>query len=305
MARISRSLKNFAIPATVIIATISITVGMSVASMASLVVKNENSVVSLVSAQVDAYTCEQMQPTIPVKGGRYAVLRLDDIQDSGWDDLAIQMMRDAFDRDAPVSAGVIPNEILDDDKITTFLRSNHCRIEIAQHGFDHLNVPNAPGDDTESATHPEFSELNKDEARKRIDDGRALLRQLLPEGQDVTTFIPPENMISDAGKEALHEAGFRILSAEGSAPMDYSASTYDFYEKKLVSLDTVLGKCSEDLDREGVCVIMLHPQDYANEEGFLDPDKYQKYLELLDGLQAKDVQFVTFSELSKTRQYPY
>ncbi len=226
------------------------------------------------------------EPLNYFKKEKNIILRIDDIQAFAWRDISIKMVNEAFKRKMPVVLAVIPVGLEKDRKIVNYLKKNLCNIEIAQHGWDN-NIYNNPDI-------PEFGELNEKEAYERIIKGKKVLQKITKD--PIITFIPPNNIYSSGTAVALEKTGFKIISNEGSGYFDYTASTYDFEHHKLTKVTEVINECKEGLLRKNLCIIMLHPQDYAT-EGRLDEEKYKNYLKLLDELEKMDVGFVKIKDL--------
>lgn len=229
------------------------------------------------------YSCDQIDQ--PVKENKI-VLRVDDIQAFAWRDIQIRMIEDAINRDMPLVLGVIPFGIDDDKELYNFLRNNSCNLEIAQHGWTH-------GAEYGGAI-AEFGNLSEEEAYKKIILGKPILEKIA--GQDLTTFIPPNNKFSTGTALALEKAGFSAISAAENSDFGYSASTYDSEAQALNPLEDVMSYCTQDLEENKLCIIMLHPQDYAS-DNVLDEQKYKEYLYLLDSLLQLDAMFVKISDL--------
>jgi hypothetical protein len=63
-------------------------------------------------------------------------------------------------------------------------------------------------------------------------------------------------------------------------------------------VQTVVRECKKAFAEESICVIMMHPQDYANKEKKLDEWLYKNYyIHLLDELKNEGVKFTTFERL--------
>ena len=221
-------------------------------------------------------------------GDKNVILRLDDIQGHAWQDTQITMLDDVMKDDIPMSLGVIPKGLRGDKRIYYFLKRNRCKFEIAQHGWDHGGQY-----DEES---PEFVDLSKEDAYKRIMRGKKVLEKLV-EGS-ITTFIPPNNAYSKGTAEALDIAGFTVLSAAKDSEYGYTVSTFDGSLKELTPISDVLDACEKSWVDGKTCIIMLHPQDYMTDNK-LDRAKYENYfLPLLQGLSSLDADFITFEDLA-------
>lgn len=208
------------------------------------------------------------------------VIRIDDIQAFAWQDISTRMIQESLNRGIPPVLGVIPKGLEDDKIIVDFLKSRSCNIEIAQHGWQH--------------SYYEFVNLTEEQAYQRLIAGKSVLQRLFDE--KIVTFIPPNNAYSNESARALDRAGFTIISSEGHGDFDYSASTYDFPNKRLVPIQDIVEKCDDSLMKKNLCIIMVHPQDYATNDKF-DEEKFDTYLQLLDKLEDLNASFVRMKDL--------
>lgn len=258
---------------------------------ANRVWNNENNAIVLASDRF--YTCElEVNRTVSDK---VVILRLDDVQAYGWAPISIRMIRDARAMGMPVVAGVIPQNLLDDKRMVRFLKRQTCNIELAIHGFDHGGTYL---DDTSSTG--EFASLNKEQALSRLERGERILSEVTD--SKPYSFIPPQNALSDESRNALLERAFPVLSGEGDEYFDYDAATWNFTENAYVPYDIVLEQCESSFamgDEE--CVIMLHPQDFSNDDNSLNEERYQDYLQLLAGIQERGYSVVTFSDVVRQK----
>ncbi len=222
-----------------------------------------------------------------VKSSRMAIIRIDDIQAYSLEDISMRMIDDAKDLDIPVSLGVIPKGIEDNTPIRNYLEDNLCWIEVAQHGWDH----NGPTPDV-----PEFRDADFASASADILRGKQVLEDLT--GEEITTFIPPENALSTEARRSVSEAGIQIISSTGYGVFDYGAATFDYQTDLLNSAEKVLNDCAKRVSQTQSCVVMIHPQDFVKDE-VLDTTKYQVYLDLLSMLKAGGYTFVRFKDLAE------
>lgn len=228
------------------------------------------------------------QPVEIDKNKPMVVLRVDDVQAFTWREVSMKMIADAEERSIPLTLGVIPVGLDEDEELVTFLRSKRCFIEFAQHGWNHRDNP------------PEFANLSREEAIERINRGRKVLEKVTGEGMDV--FIPPANKYSEGTKEALNELGFEIISGEGSEVYDYTGTTHDWTNRQNVEVDKVIDGVKESISHKGYAIIMLHPQDYASGNS-LDEEKYLQFQTLLDGLLAENVAIAALKDLQNVNAY--
>ncbi len=221
-----------------------------------------------------------------VEPGFRVVVRIDDIQAQAMTETTLAMLDEAYQRQIPLVLGVIPKDLDKDQRLVSMLKRYQCNLEIALHGWY-----NSVNGNYELA---EFGNLDFTEAKQRIERGRQVLQKLL--GVDLVTFIPPNNHYSYETALALARVGVPVVSSEGNAYFDYNASTFDFDKDELEPVEHVIKDCYRGYQERGLCVIMLHPQDFMTNNKH-DEAKFSNYIYLLDGLQKLNAQFVTFSDL--------
>ncbi len=219
------------------------------------------------------------------ESGKLAVLRIDDIQAFAWRDISERMTRDALARHIKPVLGVIPLNLKDDARMYKYLRSVRCEVEMALHGWD-----NKVSDEGVA----EFERLSEEEAEEKISRGKEVLEWLARE--DIVTFIPPNNIYSEGTGRALQKAGFKYVTSEGAAEFDYHATTYNFSASRLVPTDEVVDACKRRFEAGEICVVMMHPQDFASGDK-LDEAKYAVYLSVLDAMAREGTSFVRFKDL--------
>lgn len=225
-------------------------------------------------------------------GSKNVVLRLDDVQAGAWADISIRMMRDALAHGMPVVAGVIPQDLGTNHVLQRFLWRHHCSLEFALHGYDH-----AGGSDYDH-TIGEFTLLDAATARQKLSAGITELQSAIRPDVPIVTFIPPQNTISPAATAVLREFDISVLSKTGIGPYDYDAYTWDYSTNELVSARIVMEQCDTTFAHgDTLCVIMLHPQDFASPDGSLDVRRYREYQTLLALLAYSDVTIVRFLDV--------
>ncbi len=230
-------------------------------------------------------TCIPLEGTVSDKT---VVLRIDDIQAYSWRETSEKMITDAGKRDIPLTLGLIPLGLNDDKALSAFLKATACRNEIALHGLTH--------DGGEYGNHPEFGTYTKEEAREHILFGLEVLRGVTEE--PVVTWIPPFNVHSQGTVEALHELGFTHLSSEGKGQFDYDTSTFNYDTDSLLTPEKIVESCKVGFETSTYCIIMLHPQDFADGPAH-SAEKYQEYYtNLLDALEDEGFTFARMNELS-------
>jgi peptidoglycan/xylan/chitin deacetylase (PgdA/CDA1 family) len=204
-------------------------------------------------------------------------------------------MLDALQNGMPIVAGVIPKDIGTDHVLQRFLWNQHCNVEVALHGYDH-----AGGSDYDEAI-GEFGEIDAVSAEQKIRTGVAEIHRAVGTPIPITTFIPPQNNISPAGAAVLEQMNFDVLSKSGIGPYDYDAKTWNYEEDTLIRAVSIMEKCDETFAKgDPLCVIMLHPQDFAAPDGTLDAELYREYQTLLTLLSLTNTSVVRFSDVTKT-----
>ncbi|HET8575133.1 MAG TPA: DUF2334 domain-containing protein [Candidatus Paceibacterota bacterium] len=249
-------------------------------------------IVSMASG-ADTYGCVPLPPQ--PSSNKQVILRIDDVQAYGWTNISMEMMKDAFAKGFPVVAAVIPINLSENATLLQFLDNNHCNIEVAMHGYTHHVIQNGV-----SVSGPEFGDLTQSEAAQKIQLGEAILFKNLPflTKQNLTTFIPPNNVISDPAREAVTQAGFDVISAQGTGKYDYDASSWNYTTNTFSDAQDVINECETTFQTKNFCVIMIHPQNYADAQGNLNQTEYQSYLQLLDAIKQAGYTVTTFQKIS-------
>ena len=227
---------------------------------------------------------------IKVKTGTHnVILRLDDVQAYGWSEISVRMMKDSISRDMPIVAGVIPKGIEEDYQLVRFLERESCNIEFALHGYDHGAISDF------DEVIGEFEMLNYADAYNKLTIGIDEVKHL--SSSPIVTFIPPQNRISMEATAALEEYNL-FLSKSGNGYYDYDAKTWNYDDNISISATDVIKTCDDTFESgDDLCVVMLHPQDFLDEEGNLSEQKYQEYIKLLELIKASEFSTVRFSDM--------
>jgi hypothetical protein len=283
--------------ASIILFTVTILCLQIFISIVSIASHHQYNNAALVSDWL--HTCSPL-PSKPL-GDRLVILRLDDVQAHGWTDISITMMEDAFAAGMPVVAGTIAKGVSTDPTLNRFFQKHYCNIEVALHGYDH-GIGGAITYERDGVA--EFENLTTYAARRQLSLAMAEL-DALPVGR-ITTFIPPQNKISEPAKSVLSEYGLYYLSTEGTGVFDYHAATWNFTTGDYVYAKQVVSDCEAHFAvGNRLCVIMLHPQDYALADATLNQDLYTDFGWLLSGLTQANMQVVTFQDLDQDPEWRY
>jgi Uncharacterized protein conserved in bacteria (DUF2334) len=222
------------------------------------------------------------------------ILRMDDVQGYLWRDLSINLTDTVLANDMSITLAVIPDRAFDSDSIMRLYlieKSNDNRIEIAQHGFKH-NID-------------EFLYLNESEAHDSILSGLDTIMNLLK--VKPVTFIPPYNTYNNNTTIALSKLDFSIISGEmddygyinNVASFGFNTKTKNSTDNELIPVDTIFDECNKSLQEKNICVIMIHPQDYADSNGMMNNTKYIEFVKMLNGLKSLGARSITFKDLVK------
>ncbi len=209
------------------------------------------------------------------------VLRVDDFQAFSWTQTAMQMTESANQLGMPVVLGVIPINLDQDQQAASFLQKNHCQNEIALHGWDHNGA--------------EYESLSYDQAWQKTLKGKSLLEQITQ--STLTTFVPPENVISEEARNAVSELGFQVISTNQGEKYDTNVSYFDYQQQKVNTPEEVWSQCEKVFQSSANCVIMIHPSEFSAPDQSLDPIKFKNYLDLIQKIAAANVRVTTFHGL--------
>ena len=209
------------------------------------------------------------------------VLRVDDFQAFAWSKIAIQMTESANQLGLPVVLGVIPIYLDQDQPTLSFLQKTKCQNEIALHGWDHNEA--------------EYQSLTYDEAFQKTLSGKSLLEKNVPASP--VTFIPPENLISEAANQAVTNLGFNIISMNQGGRYDTNVSYFNYQSQQPNTPEEIWSQCEAAFKSSVNCVIILHPSEFSTPVQSLDPEKFEHYLKLIQTIAAANVRVTTLSNL--------
>lgn len=225
---------------------------------------------------------------------RSIILRLDDVQGQIWDTVVINLTDTVLRNNMSVTLAVIPDSGLDKNPlIRNYIidKAKDPRIEIAQHGFNHS----------------EFEYLNLSEQRsyELTKLGYNKIVDIL--GVYPITFISPYGEYGEDAIISLSKLGFKIISARETEyffdeDADIAHVGYDFItsidQRELVPVGDVSRVCNGYLEERNLCVVLIHPQDYVNEDRLtLNETKYKEFVKLLNELGKLDAKFITFKDM--------
>ena len=229
------------------------------------------------------------QPFSTQLGDKVAVLRIDDVHAYAWGETTRLMINDALDRGIPLTLGIIPKNFSQDPSLVAFHKERECNLEFALHGWNHQIQ-------SDGVT-PEFANLSQATATARMTWGVHELDKAFGEQLDMKTWVPPQNVQSTGTAKAALALGFTRLSTEGAGKWDYDASSYAYDTEVVVPAEQVVAECDAQIAEDGKCIIMMHPQVYADGLEHNQTRYEEYYLKLLDDLIADGYTFARFADL--------
>jgi peptidoglycan/xylan/chitin deacetylase (PgdA/CDA1 family) len=254
----------------------------------NLIIKNDVDVNQPVIRYIDNQNLRAEKPT-----ERAIILRMDDVQGYLWRALVINLTDSMLQKNMSVTLAVIPNRSLNDDVVMRkYLldKIKNPRIEIAQHGFNHKEN--------------EYLNISEADAYNITRSGQDILRNYLR--VDPVTFVPPYDEYNSNTTKTISELGFKIISAkknefqfnENIAYIGFNEETKISNQNNLIPVPDVLNACNKSLNDRNLCVIVIHPQDYAD-NGIMNRTRYSEFVDLLEGLKNLNAKSATFKDLLK------
>jgi hypothetical protein len=125
-----------------------------------------------------------------------------------------------------------------------------------------------------------------------------LLKQYTNDPVDI--FIPPHNELSSGAAEALASTDFSIVSSRGDQVLDYDTASFNFLSDTFVPANSVIDDCNSRFELgDSFCVIMLHPQDFADGDAELDESRYAEYGKILAWITEQNLPVVSMSQAAR------
>jgi len=182
----------------------------------------------------------------------------------------------------------------DQEKIDFIRRAvQAARVEVAQHGFSHINVVSS------NHRQAEFRERDYKSQLRDIARGREILLNAC-NMYDISTFVPPWNGWTGDTARILKKLGFKILSTD----------RYYYYKSAIgltvIPYTTFLGDFESmvnqhRLPEEGIIVVLYHSYDTVRFPGtqgsyYFGVERFEKLLQKLSAMQQ--VKVVTLQQLA-------
>lgn len=214
------------------------------------------------------------------------ILRMDDVR--AYSKLTKPLVDEILSRNIYVTLGVIPRDLEKDKNMIKYLGQikTNPYVEIAQHGVYH-------------------NETDKNVTNNSLMEGYGKIQKVL--GVLPVTYIPPYNEVSLESREIISNY-FKVISGEQGiikegekiAEIGYTEETYYYDKNESVPVEIIINKCEESLRNTNLCVIAIHPQEYAtniNNPVILDKDRFEEFKILLDELENLNTKFSRFSDV--------
>ncbi|MGY5149175.1 MAG: polysaccharide deacetylase family protein [Candidatus Nitrosopumilus sp. bin_68KS] len=226
--------------------------------------------------------------------------RLDDVQDYWLADAQIEIINLFAEKNIPLSVGVIGNLIGGDEKIVSVLKENleNNNIEIVNHSWNNDVLTNFD---------EKIQEDNIVMTNKKIFDVF---------GVTPKAFIPPQNLYNDNTVNILKRNGFTHLNSHITQNTKIQNIDDVFFivpaitetgvllnnvNWKLQDKDHIKEKIIQGVDDKGYAIVMMHPQEFSqNEEGEYSIPNQKSLAELgllLDEVSQLDAKLVKLTEV--------
>ncbi|MEM3081775.1 MAG: DUF2334 domain-containing protein [Nitrososphaerota archaeon] len=252
------------------------------------------------------------------------IFRVDDVS-AGWYPRVTKNITMTFIlKGVPLTLALVPTggrgTIADDEEMVTFLRtvsSNKRLIEIAQHGWNHSNRP----PNGEFRGRPFIDQYND------IKNGKSILDNAFYNyNGNVSTFTVTYNVYDENTVKAAAHLGFTVFSSKllmdwwdsfvtppyqhnrfdenGLLYLDWNVLFLDENSREPYPVTVTTTNCKTMLKLFGVCIILLHIQDFRKgSEDVVDERKYTVLLELINELRKiPNVLFTTMREYYAIRK---
>ena len=235
--------------------------------------------------------------------------RLDNIQDYYLTDIQMELIDLFLTKNAPLTIGVIGNNIGSDTELVDFLKEN-----ISEH--DELISVGNHGDTFD------ITSLNEEEQIALIKNSNEnVLRSL---GKDPSVFIPSFGTYNESTLSALASEGVNYVSSVSSSDLP----PYSFKDESVFRFPTTAssgyieqGKAWYGIPANqtmsdvifsirdyGFAVVLLHPRDYANNDGWafedeLNVPQYFELNDLINEVTDYGLKIVSIDDIDRNAQF--
>jgi hypothetical protein len=198
------------------------------------------------------------------------IFRQDDVEDFFHSDIQAKLLNFFMDREIGVSAGIIGDYVNGSDS-QLFSALQRC-VSV---GSDKCALANRGTD----SRYKFGSAASTAEAKAYIESCDSKIKSLFPGYGDVPVFIPYQNSWNEHTVEALRELNYPAISASevdySNMPWSYSTAPLQLPQQTTtagygncgqciaVPVARIVADCKAAAARGEVCVIMTHPQEFA------------------------------------------
>ncbi len=223
------------------------------------------------------------------------VLRIDDIQDFAFKEGQKFLLEYHAAHRIPVDLAVIPAFIGYDDQLVSLLRASvRAGAEISAHGWQHENL----------------TLLGLNAQVQLMTKSSLTLQRLL--NVDVTVLVPPMYYYNNETLDAMKATGYTVISSNIdlqkpgtlsngilSIPSTVELSTLDNNTWTVKEPDELMKEVNASIQSYGFAVVVLHPQEFLNSDGSLNPEAVLKYENFVASL-TQNYTLMNFEEMQKT-----
>jgi peptidoglycan/xylan/chitin deacetylase (PgdA/CDA1 family) len=246
---------------------------------------------------------------------------MDDVQDYWIQDEQIAAMNLFLSKNHSLSLGLIMHQIGNDPKIVNKVNegSNKGLFELAIHGWDHVD----------------YTKLSPNEQKNSMLNANTKIQKMFATKSNI--FIPPYDTFDNSTLKAMSELGIKIVSSatyaednfnggdsifnatsntQGSkdnkktitnnAQIYHLPATVSFkdYEGSKVtknSIKTIIDNATDNINKYGYAVIVLHPQDFAKIQNgqfvnSVNSSEINDLSSIFDILASKNIPISSFSK---------
>ena len=158
---------------------------------------------------------------------------------------------------------------------------NNGTVEIALHGLTHVEL-----------AYGEFGNVPYSEQFRRIKKGKYLLDSIFQ--TNVISFIPPWNAYDANTLSALHENGFKIISADLVSKV-LTRSDISYFPHTNCEINQLRRTIETNKEINGLIIVMLHHYDFNTKYSLADLESALSEISKMDSLQ-----FYTFKGLNES-----
>ncbi len=282
-------------------------------SQFNVVIQETNEIPVNLKEGVLTYLTNATQPGKIQQSCNCVIFRLDDVQDHYVMPAQTSVLNLFLLKNADLTIGIITNSTGKSPAIIGTIKEGVKRgvFDIALHGQNHID----------------YTKLDSFSQWESLSEAQTKLEQLFGNVADI--FVPPYNHFDNSTIESSAKVGIRIISAGPTIDKQIYHYSSDASETAIyhvpqqaeysipfpreinylstVAPEQILTDVDSSLKNYGYSVIALHPQDFAKRDDsgkfISSPDslnrtQIQSLAKLIDDLEAKNIRFTTFHDVT-------